>query len=153
MSSSGQRRRRSACARRWFQFGHGSWRAKDLYDLWLIDRHVTLSQEALVTAVGAAFTHLCMELSLTRRPLPLQRGVGREPRQSAPLGELRAQVGRRCVECGPAGPFRGHRARPRPPLADLCCARSRGPALDAIGPFLVSRLSEREPRTPAGLGA
>lgn len=67
MSSSGQRRRRSACARRWFQFGHGSWRAKDLYDLWLIDRHVTLSQEALVTAVGAAFTHLCMELSVADR--------------------------------------------------------------------------------------
>ena len=50
-----------------FEFGHGSWRAKDLYDLWLIDRHVTLSQDALVTAVGAAFEHMEMDLSVADR--------------------------------------------------------------------------------------
>ncbi len=50
-----------------FQFGHGSWRAKDLYDLWLIDRHVVLSQPALVTAVGAAFEHQGLELAVADR--------------------------------------------------------------------------------------
>jgi hypothetical protein len=50
-----------------FEFGHGSWRAKDLYDLWLIDRHVALSQEALIVAVGAAFEHQGMELSVADR--------------------------------------------------------------------------------------
>jgi hypothetical protein len=50
-----------------FEFGHGSWRAKDLYDLWLIDRHVPLSQEVLVVAVGAAFEHQGMELSVADR--------------------------------------------------------------------------------------
>ena len=50
-----------------FELGHGSWRAKDLYDLWLIDRHVALSQEALVIAVGAAFEHQGMELSVADR--------------------------------------------------------------------------------------
>jgi hypothetical protein len=50
-----------------FQFGHGSWRAKDLYDLWLIDTHVPLSQDALVTAVGASFESLGLELSVADR--------------------------------------------------------------------------------------
>jgi hypothetical protein len=50
-----------------FEFGHGSWRAKDLYDLWLIDRHVALSQEAVVIAVRTAFAHQGMALSVADR--------------------------------------------------------------------------------------
>lgn len=50
-----------------FEFGHGSWRAKDLYDLWLIDRHVPLAHDALVVAVRAAFAHQGMALSVADR--------------------------------------------------------------------------------------
>jgi hypothetical protein len=50
-----------------FEFGHGSWRAKDLYDLWLIDRHVALDHEALVASVRAAFEHQSMALSVADR--------------------------------------------------------------------------------------
>jgi hypothetical protein len=50
-----------------FEFGHGSWRAKDLYDLWLLDRHVALSEDALVVAVRAAFAHQGMELAVADR--------------------------------------------------------------------------------------
>ena len=50
-----------------FEFGHGSWRAKDLYDLWLIDRHVALDHETLVTTVRAAFASQGMELSVADR--------------------------------------------------------------------------------------
>lgn len=52
-----------------FEFGHGSWRAKDLYDLWLIDRHVTLDHDALVLATGAAFRDRGMKLSVADRLL------------------------------------------------------------------------------------
>lgn len=52
-----------------FEFGHGSWRAKDLYDLWLIDRHVTLDHDALVVATRAAFRDQGMELSVADRLL------------------------------------------------------------------------------------
>lgn len=50
-----------------FEFGHGSWRAKDLYDLWLIDRNVTLDHDALVVTVRAAFQSQKMELSVADR--------------------------------------------------------------------------------------
>jgi hypothetical protein len=50
-----------------FEFGHGSWRAKDLYDLWLLDRHVPLVHDALVTCVRAAFEGQRMELSVADR--------------------------------------------------------------------------------------
>jgi hypothetical protein len=50
-----------------FEFGHGSWRAKDLYDLWLLDRHVALEHDAVVASVRAAFAHQGMELSVADR--------------------------------------------------------------------------------------
>lgn len=50
-----------------FEFGHGSWRAKDLYDLWLIDRHVALDHDALVLSVRTAFACQAMELSVADR--------------------------------------------------------------------------------------
>lgn len=50
-----------------FEFGHGSWRAKDLYDLWLIDHHVPLVHEALVVSVRAAFARQGMALSVADR--------------------------------------------------------------------------------------
>ncbi|MDB4938754.1 MAG: hypothetical protein JWP87_5726 [Labilithrix sp.] len=50
-----------------FEFGHGSWRAKDLYDLWLLDRHVPMNDDALVVAVRAAFESQGMELSVADR--------------------------------------------------------------------------------------
>lgn len=50
-----------------FEFGHGSWRAKDLYDLWLLDQHVPLVHDALVTSLRAAFRSQRMELSVADR--------------------------------------------------------------------------------------
>jgi hypothetical protein len=50
-----------------FELGHGSWRAKDLYDLWLIDRHVELAHDALVVSVRAAFESQGMALSVADR--------------------------------------------------------------------------------------
>ncbi len=39
-----------------FEFGHGQWRPKDLFDLWLLDRSVKLDAAALVDATRVAFT-------------------------------------------------------------------------------------------------
>jgi len=65
-----------------FEFGHGSWRAKDLYDLWLIDRHVTLDHAALVVATRAAFRDQGMDLSVADRFLFTERwGASRGSRR------------------------------------------------------------------------
>ncbi len=65
-----------------FEFGHGSWRAKDLYDLWLIDRHVQLDHAALVTATRAAFRSQGMALSVADRFLFTERwGASRGSRR------------------------------------------------------------------------
>ena len=110
-----------------FEFGHGSWRAKDLYDLWLIDRHVALAEDALVVAVGAAFEHQGMALSVADRFLFDEAwGASRGSRRRW------ESFGRRS---GIAGSSEGlpelppdHRARPGAAASDLRRARPRRPA-------------------------
>jgi hypothetical protein len=50
-----------------FEFGHGSWRAKDLYDLWLIDKHVPLAHDRLVTSLRTSFRQQGLALSVADR--------------------------------------------------------------------------------------
>ena len=50
-----------------FEFGHGSWRAKDLYDLWLLDKHVPLDHHRLVSSVRTSFRQQGMELGVADR--------------------------------------------------------------------------------------
>jgi len=49
-----------------FEFGHGSWRAKDLYDVWLLGQ-LPLPDERVVTSLRAAFHHQGMDLSVADR--------------------------------------------------------------------------------------
>ncbi|MBS2015208.1 MAG: nucleotidyl transferase AbiEii/AbiGii toxin family protein [Deltaproteobacteria bacterium] len=50
-----------------FEFGRGRWRAKDLYDLWLLDRDVPMDAAALVDATRVAFESRGTELSAASR--------------------------------------------------------------------------------------
>jgi hypothetical protein len=50
-----------------FEFGHGVWRAKDLYDLWLLGRYVSLEPMALEASVRVAFESRAAPLSLADR--------------------------------------------------------------------------------------
>lgn len=45
------------------EFGRGTWRAKDLFDLWLLRTRVPLDREALLAAVRLAFSSRSAELS------------------------------------------------------------------------------------------
>ncbi len=50
-----------------FEFGHGSWRAKDLYDLWLIGEHVPLDADAVAASLRVAFESRSTPLSAADR--------------------------------------------------------------------------------------
>lgn len=50
-----------------FEFGHGSWRAKDLYDLWLLDQHVPVANDVAVASLRLAFESRRTPLSMTDR--------------------------------------------------------------------------------------
>lgn len=56
-----------------FEYGRGQWRAKDLFDLLLLDAHVTLDEQALVRSVEIAFRSRNSDLALADRFL---YGVG-----------------------------------------------------------------------------
>lgn len=45
------------------EYGRGKWRAKDLFDLWLLDGRVPMDREALITAVHLAFSSRSLPLS------------------------------------------------------------------------------------------
>jgi hypothetical protein len=83
-----------------FEFGHGSWRAKDLYDLWLIDRHVALAEEAVILAVRAAFAHQGTELSAADRFLfDTSWGASRGSRRSGRASVAARASRRRAADC------------------------------------------------------
>ncbi|HSO38275.1 MAG TPA: nucleotidyl transferase AbiEii/AbiGii toxin family protein [Labilithrix sp.] len=50
-----------------FEFGHGSWRAKDLYDLWFLDRHVPLDDDLASASIRLAFDSRNTELRVADR--------------------------------------------------------------------------------------
>jgi Nucleotidyl transferase AbiEii toxin, Type IV TA system len=50
-----------------FEFGHGSWRAKDLYDLWLLDQRVQLADDATIASLRLAFESRTTPLSVADR--------------------------------------------------------------------------------------
>jgi hypothetical protein len=51
------------------ELGHGQWKGKDLYDLYLLDRHCTLDHDALVASIALAFSSRNYQLSLLDRLL------------------------------------------------------------------------------------
>lgn len=49
------------------ELGHGQWKSKDLYDLYLLDRHCALDEDALVASIALAFSSRSYQLSLLDR--------------------------------------------------------------------------------------
>lgn len=49
------------------ELGHGQWKGKDLYDIFLIDRHCALDDDALVASIALAFSSRSYALSLLDR--------------------------------------------------------------------------------------
>jgi hypothetical protein len=49
------------------ELGHGQWKSKDLYDIYLIDRHCTLDERALVRSIALAFSSRSYALTLLDR--------------------------------------------------------------------------------------
>jgi hypothetical protein len=65
-----------------FEFGHGNWHPKDLFDLYLFDRHVTLDAALLAEALRVAFASRGTPLSLADRFLfGTEWGTSRGSRQ------------------------------------------------------------------------
>ncbi|MFO0734892.1 MAG: nucleotidyl transferase AbiEii/AbiGii toxin family protein [Labilithrix sp.] len=49
------------------EMGHGQWKSKDLYDLYLLDRHCVLEDEAIVRSIALAFSSRGYALTLLDR--------------------------------------------------------------------------------------
>ncbi len=65
-----------------FEFGHGNWHPKDLFDLYLFDRHVTLDAALLARAPATAFSSRGTSLALADRFLfTTEWGTSRGSRQ------------------------------------------------------------------------
>lgn len=106
-----------------FEFGHGNWLPKDLWDLWLLDRHVALDHAIATEAVRLAFSSRGTSLALADRFLfTTEWGASRGSRQrwrsfsrkklgTAPLPELADAITAVRARLLPIFAALGHRPR------------------------------------------